>query len=68
MRHFLWILLYAIIGYLAYTHFINKNYFVLNKIKFSGIDEIDTLEALPKKGLYILQLIRNGALGISQWI
>lgn len=35
----------------------------LKQSSFDGVDQIDTIEASPKRGIYILQLIRNGALG-----
>jgi len=35
----------------------------LKRSGFKGVDEIDTIEAYPERGLYILQVIRNGTLG-----
>lgn len=35
----------------------------LKKSTFAGVDEIDTIDAYPQKGLYLLQLTRNGHLG-----
>jgi|GEM_PF-2346156 len=34
----------------------------LTRSTFAGVDEMDTIEAYPEKGLYILQLVRYGAM------
>ena len=63
MKKFLILLLALIICFFLYRYFLNRDYIVLNKTSFSDIDEIDTIEAFPEKGLYIVGLVRRGFLG-----
>src|SRR5436189_2979398 len=63
MQKYLLLIVIIIIGYLAYNYFYHKSNLVLKASNFSGVDEIDTLEAYPDKGLYILGLVRHKALG-----
>jgi hypothetical protein len=41
----------------------NNQRLILTQSSFEKIDEVDTIEAYPERGLYILRVIRNGALG-----
>jgi hypothetical protein len=62
LRLFKLILVIALLYFVGH-YFYFKNYLVLNRSEFSGVTEIDTLEAYPEKGLYILGLVRPGLLG-----